>query len=168
MTKSLDQLMQDIAALEGDKSKLTEGAKLPANMVEGANQIFKLSGELATANGQAASLTGDKTKLVAGANLPTDLVTAANSIADLTAKLADANGKVTKLEGEKLTLDQAVAKEVAKLGIVPNGEKAGENKQAEKPLTATERVLAAHGCKTLAELEAKHKAKLNGGTAAAK
>ena len=59
-----------------------------------------------------AKLTGDKTKLVAGATLPTDLVSAANTISTQAAEIAT-------LKGNAMTLEQAVAKEVARLGIIP-------------------------------------------------
>ena len=152
----LDQgdLIAQVTALKGDSAKLTiPGLTLPANLVEGANSIHSLTAEkdsfktkFETEQGNVAKLTGDKTKLAAGATLPTDLVAAANEIA--------------QLKAEKISVDDAVAKRIVALGLTnPTAKKeAGQEAAGSKSQTLTEKVLAAQGCKTLAESEEKFRA----------
>ena len=134
-----------LAELTGMKDSL---AKINLNLPDLISQHASLSANKVTVEGEVAKLTGDKTKLVAGATLPTDLVSAANTIADLTAK-------VSKLEGEKLSVEEAAAKKLVALGFTDAGKQGDKSGEAKKPLTLTEKVLAAQGCKTLAESEQK-------------
>lgn len=100
------------------------------------NDLLTAKTTIGSLQGQVETLTGDKTKLTAGVILPADLVSAANEI--------------FTLKAEKQTLDAAVAKRLAALGIKDNPAATAKT-QDEKKLTLTERVLAAQGCKTLAE-----------------
>jgi len=136
-----DALAQ-LTALKGDTAKLAApGLSLPANLVEAANSIHGLTKERDDFKGKFQTLTGDKSKLLAGATLPTDLVAAANEIATLKA--------------EKISLDEAVAKKVAALGMVDTKDKkSGSDEGAKKP-TLTEKLLAAKGVKSLEELSEK-------------
>jgi hypothetical protein len=147
----LDQAdyLAQLTTLKGDPTKLVAGATLPADIVSAANSIFTIAGErdsalnkLTIEQGKVVTLTGEKTQLSA------DLVTAKASIVSLTAER-------DTLKAEKTTLDAAVASKLAALGIVDNTKAKSTAAAGEKKPTLTEQVLAAQGCKTLAESEAK-------------
>ncbi|MEI8289566.1 MAG: hypothetical protein WCH99_08825 [Verrucomicrobiota bacterium] len=133
----------------------TANASLAAITATGKTAAVLIS-EHATFSGQVTALTGDKTKLVAGAVLPTDLVAAANTIFNLTVERDNLKAKETSIE-------QAVAAEVAKLGLVSGkAGGAGEGKTAAKTPTTTEKILAANKVNSLEELATK-KANLRNG-----
>ncbi len=132
-----------LAELSGMKAQL---APLKLALPDLISQHASLTAGKATLDGEIAKLKGDSAKLVAGAALPTDLVSAANTIDALT-KERDT------LKANSTSVEAAVAKEVAKLGLLsgkpaPTGAPKGK-------LTMTEQVLAARGVKTLEELNAK-------------
>lgn len=141
MAKTLDELLADITAMTGDKGKLKAGANLPADLVTAANSIADLTAKITALEGEKGQLTAD-------------LATAKQTIGTVTKERDDAKASVTKLEGEKQTVEKAVAAKLVELGISDNG-KVKTDPKAEAKMTATERVLAAKGVKTLAELEAK-------------
>jgi hypothetical protein len=107
-------------------------------------QNAQLTADLAIAKQTIATLTAERDTAKASLTAEQDRVTALTS-------------EVAALKAEKQTLDTAVAKKVATLGIKDNAEATAETKPTDKKLTLTERVLAAQGCKTLAESEKKYR-----------
>lgn len=107
-------------------------------------QNTQLTSDLATARQTIATLTAERDAAKASLTAEQEKVTALN-------------GEVTALKAEKQTLDSAVAKKVASLGIKDNSQAASETKPSDKKLTLTEKVLAAQGCKSLAESEQKYR-----------
>ena len=133
-----------LAELNGMKASLS-GVKLA--LPDLISQHASLSTEKTALTSELAKVKGDSTKLAAGATLPTDLVSAANEIAQLKAEN-------TQMKGEKVSVEAAVAKEVAKLGLVSKKPDAAGG-DAKKPQTLTEKVLALRGVKSLEELNTK-------------
>lgn len=114
-------------------------------------QNAQLTAELATAR---ESLKAATTQIAA---LTAERDAAKNQLAAEQEKVAALTGEMTALKAEKQTLDTAVAKKVATLGIKDNTQATSEAKPTDKKLSLTERVLAAQGCKTLAESEQKYR-----------
>lgn len=132
-----------LAELNGMKTALT-GVKL--TLPDLISQHASLTAANGTLTADVARLTGDKTKLVAGATLPTDLVSAANSLAAKDAEIA-------KLNAGQTSVETAVAKEVAKLGLISKGNDTKANDG--KKLSLTEQVLKARGATSIPDLNAK-------------
>ena len=118
-------------------------------------EITRLTADLATANTSLTTITGERDKA------RTDLATANTSITTLTTERDTAKAEVTRLKGEndKLTNDMKdfnarVAAEVAKKGIRSTAAETGTDNKAKEgeKLTATEKVLAAKGAASLADL----------------
>jgi hypothetical protein len=107
-------------------------------------QNAQLTADLAAAKQTIATLTAERDTAKASLTAEQEKVTALAS-------------EVTALKAERQTLDAAVAKKVATLGIKDNAETSTETKLTDKKLTLTERVLAAQGCKSLAESEKKYR-----------
>ena len=125
-TKTLDELLADLGALTGDKSKLKAGATLATDLVTAANANADLVAQVAT-------LTAEKTKL--------------------TTDLATANGELTTVKAENATLkasaktvEQAVAAKLTELGITDKKDKGnGQAAAGDKKLTLTQKCLKANG-----------------------
>jgi chromosome segregation ATPase len=133
--------------MEGNKPSeadiLAQNAKLTTDLATAQASIV-------TANTQISALTSENTTLKADkATLTTQLATANASLSTVTAER-------DSLKAEKTTVDAAAAKAVAKLGIdSPAGKSDVKAPADNKKLSFTDRILAAKGCKTLEELEAK-------------
>lgn len=130
--KTTEQLLADIGAHTGDKTKLAANATLPTDLVTAANTVATLTGE-------NTALKSDKDKLTK------DLATANAAVTTVTKERDEANAKVTKLEGEKKTVEEAVAAKLVELGISDGKKKGDEGKAGEAKLTKTQQCLKAKG-----------------------
>ena len=144
--KALPDEADVLAELSGLKDAI---AKSGLSITDLIAQHASMSAAKIATEGEVAKLTGDKSKLVAGASIPADLVSAANEIAALV-KERDT------LKSNAVTVEEAAAKKIVTLGFTAAPKV--ETTKTEKPLTLTEKVLAAQGCKTLAESAQKFEA----------
>lgn len=138
--KTTEQLLADLSEAMGDKANLKAGATLPKDLVSAANSITELTARI-------AALESDKAKLTA------DVAAITKERDDAKAEVTKVNGDNATLKSEKTTVEAAVAKKVAELGLSDGGGKQPDAKSDEK-LTATEKVMKAKGVKTLDELYA--------------
>jgi uncharacterized protein (DUF3084 family) len=130
-------------------------------------QLEAARGEIVTLKAEKATLTGERDKAKG------DLATVTTERDNAKAELVTEKGKVKTLEGEKATLTQErdnykalsepvqkqLAAKLVEHGISTPGAKADEKANDGKKLTATEKLLASKGVKSLADLGKKPAAK---------
>ena len=133
-----DQIPDQDDVLAANERLTTDNARLTAEL-QAANELLELAQtDLTTATQRCGQLAERVTTLETAAKVAGEELTRVQAEnAQLTARMADFN--------------KAVAAEVVKLGLNP---KAAEHKQApaDTDLTPTQRVLAAKGVSSLAEL----------------
>lgn len=136
---------------------------MPADQADLLTQVETLTESLKTAN---ASLTTANSALAAMTGerdgLKTKLATAEGSVSALTserdtlkADKATLEAENAKLKSEKESFDTKLASELAKHGIRKEALKTGAENKSDKPMTATEKLLAARGVSSIDELSVK-------------
>lgn len=128
---------------------LAQNAQLTAD-------ITLVRGQLTAANTQISALTGENTQLKA--DLATEKLNHQKTVATvnaLTSERDSLKSENANLKAEKLAFESAVASKIASLGVIESPKTKETTKAGEKKPSVTEKILAAKGVKTLAELEAK-------------
>lgn len=131
-----------LAHIEAQESKITAQIAAATAATADAATIATLTGERDAARATLATAQASVTSLTAERD------TAKASVATLTTEKAT-------LEASQKDFDGKVAAALAKAGIRPQAVETGASAKSDKPMTATEKVLAANGVNSIDELNTK-------------